>query len=196
MHYQNSKCSKLSHWPPSKWSKWSKTQVTIFWPDNLLESAENQKELSICGELLSEKISIFGLSYLRPSQNTHTSLVFSAMLWACSHICHGWNLYAKWDNMTCIGYIITYLLLAFFTGKMVKSTLHFWSLSFYLGGQSCSGRMPKKKGKKQNDPWKKLPSLLFLSRSISNVIYGLFPRLFGRSHRLKRGYTKIWWYTI
>ena len=94
-------------------------------------------------------------------QNTHTPLVFSAMLWACSHICHGWNLCAKWDNMTCIGYIITYLLLAFFTGKMVKSTLHFWSLSFYLGGQSCSGRMPKKRGKNKMIPEKNCPLSCF-----------------------------------
>lgn len=156
MHYQNAQSYHIDHHQSNQNDQ--KHKVTIFWPDNLLESAENQKELSICGELLSEKISIFGLSYLRPSQNTHTSLVFSAMLWACSHICHGWNLYAKWDNMTCIGYIPS---LGIFHGKNGKVYSTFLVTFVLFGRPKLFRSNAKKRGKNKMIPEKNCPLSCF-----------------------------------
>ena len=100
----------------------------VFDADNLLRCSVmwHQNELSIYGEFVPEKISIFKLGYSPllhlTAWRTHTylSLVFSAMLWACSHICQeGWNLCAKWDNMTCLCYLHHNITspLAFLRGK-------------------------------------------------------------------------------
>ena len=100
----------------------------IFDADNLLRCSVmwHQNELSIYGEFVPEKISIFKLGHSPllhlTAWRTHTylSLVFSAMLWACSHICQeGWNLCAKWDNMTCLCYLHHNITspLAFLRGK-------------------------------------------------------------------------------